>query len=184
MNKGFEVIEACWLFGFSPSQVDVVIHPQSSVHAMIEYTDGSVLAQVCATDMRMPIQYALTYPARAEAPVPKIDWRQVRQWDFHPPDFEKFPLLKLAYQCQEAGGSATCTLNAADEIAVEAFLQEKISFPGIVEVVEETLSRMPNHQPQSIREILEIDGESRRLARELVTQRTPAGAAEAAPLRA
>ena len=123
MNKGFEVIEACWLFDFAPSQVDVVIHPQSTVHAMIEYTDGSVLAQISATDMRMPIQYALTYPDRAEAPVPKIDWAEARKWEFLPPDFEKFPLLKLAYQCQEAGGSATCTLNAADEIAVEAFLQ-------------------------------------------------------------
>ena len=103
MNKGFEVIEACWLFGFAPSQVDVVIHPQSTVHAMVEYTDGSVLAQVSATDMRMPIQYALTYPERAEAPVPRLDWSQARHWEFLPPDFEKFPLLKLAYRCQEAG---------------------------------------------------------------------------------
>ena len=130
MNKGFEVIEACWLFGFAPSQVDVVIHPQSTVHAMIEYSDGSVLAQISATDMRMPIQYALTWPERRQAPVPKIDWSQARQWDFTPPDFGRFPLLKLAYQCQEAGGSATCTLNAADEIAVEAFLNGEIGFPG------------------------------------------------------
>jgi 1-deoxy-D-xylulose-5-phosphate reductoisomerase len=100
MNKGFEVIEACWLFDFSPSQVEVVIHPQSTVHAMIEYSDGSVLAQICATDMRMPIQYALTYPDRCEAPVPKLNWAGPRTWDFLPPDFEKFPLLKLAYQCQ------------------------------------------------------------------------------------
>ncbi len=128
MNKGFEVIEACWLFDFAPSQVDVVVHPQSSVHAMIEYTDGSVLAQISATDMRMPIQYALTYPDRAEAPVPKIDWAEARKWEFLPPDFDKFPLLKLAYQCQEAGGSATCTLNAADEVAVEAFLQGRIGY--------------------------------------------------------
>src|SRR5579864_6609246 len=92
MNKGFEVIEACWLFGFSPSEVDVVIHPQSTVHAMIEYSDGSVLAQISATDMRMPIQYALTYPDRCEAPVPKIDWAEAQKWEFAPPDFEKFPL--------------------------------------------------------------------------------------------
>src|SRR6266699_3574722 len=96
MNKGFEVIEACWLFDFAPSQVDVVIHPQSSVHAMIEYSDGSVLAQISATDMRMPIQYALTYPDRSEAPVPKMDWAQARTWEFLPPDFDKFPLLRLA----------------------------------------------------------------------------------------
>jgi len=115
MNKGFEVIEACWLFGFLPSQVDVVIHPQSSVHAMIEYSDGSVIAQVSATDMRMPIQYALTYPERSQAPVPKVDWSQARRWEFGPPDLEKFPLLKLAYDCQRAGGSATCTLNVPGE---------------------------------------------------------------------
>src|SRR6185312_4491484 len=131
MNKGFEVIEACWLFDFAPSQVDVVIHPQSSVHAMIEYSDGSILAQISATDMRMPIQYALTWPNRCQAPVPKIDWRESRNWEFYPPDFEKFPLLKLAYQCQAAGGSATCTLNAADEIAVEAFLEGRIGFLAI-----------------------------------------------------
>ncbi len=171
MNKGFEVIEACWLFGFSPSQVDVVIHPQSSVHAMIEYSDGSILAQICATDMRMPIQYALTWPERAQAPVPKIDWSEARQWQFFPPDFDKFPLLKLAYRCQESGGSATCTLNAADEIAVEAFLQGKIGFPAIAEVVEETLSRMPSREPATIGDILEIDAESRSLAREVVAGR-------------
>jgi 1-deoxy-D-xylulose-5-phosphate reductoisomerase len=174
MNKGFEVIEACWLFDFAPSQVDVVIHPQSTVHAMIEYTDGSVLAQIAATDMRMPIQYALTYPERNEAPVPKIDWRQSRQWTFLPPDFDKFPLLKLAYRCLEAGGSATCTLNAADEIAVEAFLEGRIPFPAIAEVVEETLERTPVRQPASVNEILAIDNESRVCARELVTARTVA----------
>jgi 1-deoxy-D-xylulose-5-phosphate reductoisomerase len=171
MNKGFEVIEACWLFGFAPSEVDVVIHPQSSVHAMVEYTDGSVLAQISATDMRMPIQYALTYPDRAQAPVPKIDWRTARQWDFLPPDFDKFPLLRLAYRCQEAGGSATCTLNAADEVAVEAFLQGRIGFCAIAEVVEETLAVAPNRQPASIEDILETDRASRALARELVARR-------------
>jgi 1-deoxy-D-xylulose-5-phosphate reductoisomerase len=168
MNKGFEVIEACWLFGFSPSQVEVVIHPQSSVHAMIEYSDGSVLAQICATDMRMPIQYALTYPDRFEAPVPKLNWAEARKWEFLPPDFDKFPLLKLAYQCQETGGSATCTLNAADEIAVEAFLLGKIGFLSIYEVVSETLSKMPVCSPRTVGDILEIDRESRALARELV----------------
>ncbi len=182
MNKGFEVIEACWLFGFAPSQVDVVIHPQSSVHAMIEYSDGSVLAQISATDMRMPIQYALTWPERWQAPVPKIDWSQSRHWDFAPPDLDRFPLLKLAYECQEAGGSATCTLNAADEVAVEAFLEGEIGFPGIAALVEETLARMPIRQPSTVGEILEIDKESRALAREL-TGRQTAGAAQAVPAR-
>ncbi|HUA63523.1 MAG TPA: 1-deoxy-D-xylulose-5-phosphate reductoisomerase [Verrucomicrobiae bacterium] len=171
MNKGFEVIEACWLFDFPPSQVDVVIHPQSTVHAMIEYNDGSVLAQISATDMRMPIQYALTYPDRCEAPVPKIDWTEARRWEFLPPDFNKFPLLKLAYACQETGGSATCTLNAADEIAVEAFLQGKITFPGITEVVAHTLDRIPVRWPTSIGEVLEIDRESRAVAAGLVSAR-------------
>jgi 1-deoxy-D-xylulose-5-phosphate reductoisomerase len=172
MNKGFEVIEACWLFGFEPSQVEVVVHPQSSVHAMIEYTDGSVLAQICATDMRMPIQYALTYPDRFEAPVPKIDWGAARQWEFHAPDFEKFPLLRQAYQCQEMRGTAACTLNAADEMAVEAFLEGRISFPGISEIVSETLNRVPVEHPRTVGDILEVDRRSRAIARELVMSRT------------
>jgi 1-deoxy-D-xylulose-5-phosphate reductoisomerase len=171
MNKGFEVIEACWLFDFEPAEVEVVIHPQSTVHAMIEYTDGSIIAQVCATDMRMPIQYALTYPERSAAPVPKIDWTEARKWEFLPPDFDKFPLLKLAYQCQKTGGSATCTLNAADEIAVEAFLERRIGFASIYEIVAETLSRTPVRTPRAVGEILEIDRESRTLARELATAR-------------
>jgi 1-deoxy-D-xylulose-5-phosphate reductoisomerase len=148
-----------------------VVHPQSTVHAMVEYADGSVIAQVSATDMRMPIQYALTYPERADAPVPKLDWQKARTWEFYPPDFQKFPLLQLAYDAQEAGGSATCTLNAADEIAVEAFLQEQISFPGVSEVVAETLSKMPPRTPGSVGEVLEIDQESRVVARECVRQR-------------
>jgi len=118
MNKGFEVIEACWLFGLAPSEIDVAIHPQSSVHAMVEYTDGSVVAQISATDMRMPIQYALTYPAREPGPVPRLDWNVERHWDFFPPDLEKFRLLKLSYQAQETGGSTTCTLNAAPVLIV------------------------------------------------------------------
>jgi len=168
MNKGFEVIEACWLFGLNTDQVDVVIHPQSSVHAMVEYTDGSVIAQVSATDMRMPIQYALTYPARERAPVPRIDWSQARTWEFYPPDPAKFPLLRLAYAAQKEGGSATCTLNAADEIAVEAFLNEEIGYLEIAAVVEETLARVPARQPRSVEEVLETDRESREVARRLV----------------
>jgi 1-deoxy-D-xylulose-5-phosphate reductoisomerase len=170
MNKGFEVIEACWLFDFSADEVDVVIHPQSSIHAMVEYTDGSVIAQISATDMRMPIQYALTYPAREAAPVPRLDWGQARSWTFCAPDIEKFPALRLAYQAQRAGGSATCTLNAADEIAVDAFLREQIRFPAIAEVVEETLERVPNRQPKSIEEVLEVDEQSRFVAREVIRQ--------------
>ena len=174
MNKGFEVIEACWLFDFRPSEIEVVIHPQSTVHAMVEYYDGTVIAQVSATDMRMPIQYALTYPERDSAPVPRLDWRQAREWQFSAPDLDKFPLLRLAYEAQETGGSSTCTLNAADEVAVEAFLAERISFPGIAEVVEETLARIPVRSPRSIGEVLAIDEESRAMARGVVTERTGA----------
>jgi 1-deoxy-D-xylulose-5-phosphate reductoisomerase len=171
MNKGFEVIEACWLFDFSADEVDVVIHPQSSVHAMVEYTDGSVIAQISATDMRMPIQYALTYPARAAAPVPRIDWTESRQWTFSAPDIKKFPALRLAREAFRTGGSAPCTLNAADEIAVEAFLDGKISFPEIAAVVEETLARVPNREAASVQEILEIDEQSRAMARNIVSGR-------------
>jgi 1-deoxy-D-xylulose-5-phosphate reductoisomerase len=171
MNKGFEVIEACWLFGLSADEVEVVIHPQSSVHAMVEYTDGSVIAQISATDMRMPIQYALTYPGREEAPVPKLNWSESRSWTFSAPDWDKFPALRLAYAAQRAGGSAGCTLNAADEIAVEAFLNGQISFPSIPDVVEETLQRIPSRDARSIHEVLEIDEVSRSVAREIVRQK-------------
>jgi 1-deoxy-D-xylulose-5-phosphate reductoisomerase len=167
MNKGFEVIEARWLFDFQPAEIEVVIHPQSTVHAMIEYSDGSVIAQVAATDMRMPIQYALTYPDRWSAPVPKIDWSQARQWDFAPPDFEKFPLLKTAYECLEAGGASTCILNAADEIAVEWFLQGRIPFPAIADIVRETLSASAPRAPRTVGEVLEADCNARLLARKL-----------------
>ncbi len=170
MNKGFEVIEACWLFDFQPKEVEVTVHPQSKVHAMVEYKDGSVIAQICATDMRMPIQYALTYPDRAEAPVPRMNWAESHSWQFDPPDFDKFPVLRLAYAAQETGGTATCTLNAADEIAVEAFLEERIPFTGIAQVVEETLNRVPNRRASSVQEILHIDQMSRRVASEVARE--------------
>jgi 1-deoxy-D-xylulose-5-phosphate reductoisomerase len=176
MNKGFEVVEACWLFGLKPAEVEVVIHPQSSVHAMVEYRDGSIIAQISATDMRMPIQYALTYPEREPAPVPRLDWTTERRWEFSAPDFEKFRLLKLAYEAQNTGGSATCTLNAADEIAVDAFLKGELSYLGIGEVVEETLAKVPVRRPKSIGEVLEIDRESRSAARTVVTRRSEAEA--------
>jgi 1-deoxy-D-xylulose-5-phosphate reductoisomerase len=184
MNKGFEVIEACWLFDFSPDEVDVVIHPQSTVHAMVEYVDGSVIAQISATDMRMPIQYALTYPARESAPVPRLDWSQARSWNFYAPDYDKFPALRLAYQALRQGGSATCTLNAADEVAVEAFLREEITFPSIPAVIEETLERVPVRKPGSIQEVLEVDEQSRSVARHIVRQRAQTVHEERGPVSA
>jgi len=171
MNKGFEVIEACWLFDLQPKDIQVTVHPQSKVHALVEYTDGSVIAQVSATDMRMPIQYALTYPERADAPVPRLDWTQAAYWSFDPPDYKKFPLLNLAFEAQNAGGSATATLNAADEIAVEAFLAGQIPFTGIAETVTETLGRVPCREARSVQEVLEIDRESRQQARNVIKSR-------------
>ncbi len=168
MNKGFEVIEAAWLFNFGPDEIEVVVHPQSSVHAMVEYEDGSVIAQVSATDMRMPIQYALTWPDRAPAPVPKIDWAKARTWEFHAPDLEKFPLLGLAYQSLRMGGTASCILNAADEMAVEAFLAGRISFPAISRVVAETLERTALTTPSNVEQILAADEKARHTAQQII----------------
>ena len=135
-----------------------------------DLNDGSVIAQVSATDMRMPIQYALTYPERADAPVPRLDWTQAAKWTFDPPDFRKFPLLGKAYEALETGGTAACTLNAADEIAVEAFLAGKISYPAIAETVSATLEAVPVRVAQSIGEVLDVDLESRAKARQLVSK--------------
>ena len=170
MNKGFEVIEACRLFGFRPDQVDVVIHPQSTVHAMIEFRDGSVIAQLGVTDMKMPIQYALYYPERRPCPENRrLDWNTVRQWQFEAPDAGKFPALGLAYQALKSGGSAGCTLNAADEVAVAAFLAGRISFPAMSAVVADTLSSVPLREPQTIAEVLAIDRMSRERAEQILT---------------
>jgi 1-deoxy-D-xylulose-5-phosphate reductoisomerase len=139
---------------------------------MVEYNDGSVVAQVSATDMRMPIQYALTYPDRESAPVPRLDWTEARHWDFYPPDIAKFPALRLAYDAQNAGGTATCTLNAADEIAVEAFLAGRIRFGEIAAVVDETIQQIGNRKADTIAEVLSADLESREAARQIVEART------------
>jgi len=171
MNKGFEVIEACWLFDLPPKQVEVVVHPQSKVHALVEYTDGSVIAQISATDMRMPIQYALTYPERADAPVPRLDWTESATWNFEAPDFQKFPLLKLAYQAQETGGSATCTLNAADEIAVEAFSCGANPVSGDRRDGGRDPGPDSQREPRTIAEVLEIDRASREAARRVIEAR-------------
>ena len=187
MNKGFEVIEAHWLFDFGPDEIEVVVHPQSTVHAMVEYEDGSVIAQVCATDMRMPIQYALTWPDRSAAPVPRIDWSQTRKWDFHAPDFDKFPLLPLAYESLRMGGIASCIVNAADEVAVGAFLDKRIGFPAIASVVKRTLESIPITQAMSVADVLEADLTARRVARNIMdTNRTvfaPASAVQRMEVR-
>jgi 1-deoxy-D-xylulose-5-phosphate reductoisomerase len=169
MNKGFEVIEACRLFSLPPSSVQVIIHPQSTIHSMVEFVDGSILAQFSVTDMRLPILYALTYPERIPSDLrfPVLDLRRL---DFSPPDLERFPCLALAYQAAEAGGSLPIALNAADEVAVAAFLNEEIGFTDISRVVRGVLDETAARHPESIKEVLAADSAARQLAREQVTR--------------
>jgi 1-deoxy-D-xylulose-5-phosphate reductoisomerase len=168
VNKGFEVIEAHWLFGVRPDQIEVVIHPQSTIHSMVEYVDGSILAQLGPTDMRMPIQYALTYPERAASNGMRLDWAGLRRLDFAKVSLRRFPCLKLACEALRQGGAQPCALNAADEIAVEAFLQRRLAFSGIARVIEQVLERMPRVALGVIEDVAAADGEARRLAREEV----------------
>jgi 1-deoxy-D-xylulose-5-phosphate reductoisomerase len=165
VNKGFEVIEAHWLFGFDSKRIDVVIHPQSTIHSMVEYVDGSILAQLGPTDMRMPIRYALTYPEREGSNGLELKWEALRRLDFEKVPPRKFPCLRLARRALEEGGAQPCALNAADEIAVEAFLDRRLPFPGIARVIEGVLDRMPKVTLSSISDVLAADGEARRLAR-------------------
>jgi len=168
MNKGFEVIEARWLFGMDLPKIHVLIHPQSTIHSMVEFVDGSILAQLGPTDMRMPIQYALTYPDRVASKDCALDWSTLRKLDFQGIPARKFPCLDLAKQALRQGGSAPCALNAADEIAVAAFLERRLSFLGIAAVIERVLSRMPGGSFCKMEDVLAADQEARRIAREEV----------------
>ena len=168
MNKGFEVIEACRLFDAPPSQVKVTVHPQSTIHSLVEFIDGSVLAQLSVTDMRLPILYALSYPERVASDL-AFDLSTLSQLDFSPPDFARFPCLRLAYEAAEAGGAACIALNAADEIAVAAFLDGAIPFTGIARTIERVLERTPAAHPDTIAAVLASDSEARSLAREMLT---------------
>jgi 1-deoxy-D-xylulose-5-phosphate reductoisomerase len=170
MNKGFEVIEACWLFDVKPSQVRIVIHPQSTIHSMVEFTDGSFIAQLGVTDMRLPIQYALTYPERLETGLSPLNLEQPLTLDFHPPDIERFPCLQLAYQAAETGGTVPAVLNAANEVAVNAFLDEQIGFLQIPEVLGETLARHSRQEASDLETVLAADGWAREEARRLIAQ--------------
>jgi 1-deoxy-D-xylulose-5-phosphate reductoisomerase len=167
MNKGFEVIEACRLFHMPPSKVEVIVHPQSTIHSMVEFVDGSILAQFSVTDMRLPILYALTYPERIESDM-RFSVSDLRHLDFAPPDLKKFPCLRLAYEAIEAGRAKTVALNAADEVAVAAFLEGKIRFDQIPRVIEDVLAETNSGALESIKTVLEADAEARRLARERV----------------
>ena len=174
MNKGFEVIEACRLFHIPPAKVEVLVHPQSTIHSMVEFIDGSILAQFSVTDMRLPILYALTYPDRIESDM-RFPVGNLRHLDFCPPDMSKFPCLRLAYEAAEAGGAKTVALNAADEVAVAAFLEGSIAFDEIPRVIEEAVSASNSGKLGSIQEVLQADAEARRYAQERVDKLSGAG---------
>ncbi len=162
MNKGLEVIEARWLFDVAPEQVQVLVHPQSVVHSMVEYIDGSVIAQLGVADMGVPILYALTYPERRPTPAARLDLTRVGQLEFAEPDLQRFPCLRLARQALAAGGAAPVVLNAANEVAVAAFLERRLRFTDIADLIEAALADAPAGDPQTIEECVAIDAETRR----------------------
>ena len=170
MNKGLEVIEAHWLFNAKPSEIDVVVHPQSVIHSMVEYIDGSVLAQLGNPDMRTPIAYGLGYPERLSSGVGTLDLIKIGRLDFKAPDMQRFPCLKLAYDALELGGTAPAILNAANEIAVEAFLAEKISFLMIPQIIEATLTQSQVEEVTSIEQLVMVDAVAREMARSHVLE--------------
>ncbi len=165
MNKGLEVIEARWLFGFPPERIDILIHPQSIVHSMVELTDGSILAQLGVTDMRYAIQYALTYPERLPTPLPRLTFSPSLSLDFHPPDRGRFPCLDLAYHAIRVGGTMPAVLNAANEVAVEAFLQRQISFPAIAWLIRAVMEEHRACPLHSIEQVIDVDAWARQRAR-------------------
>lgn len=168
MNKGLEIIEAHWLFGLPPERIEVLIHPESVIHSMVEFSDGCVLAQLAVADMRIPIQYALTYPSRAATPSDglKLNLLTAGTLHFRAPDLERFPSLALGREAIRQGGCAPCALNAADETAVEAFLDGRIPFPAIPRIVENVMRRTPKASLASMEDVLDCDREARVLARE------------------
>ena len=171
MNKGFEVIEACRLFNLPPQQISVIVHPQSTIHSLVEFVDGSILAQLSVTDMRLPILYALTFPDRIPSDL-NFSLSDLRHLDFSPPDMEKFPCLQLAYEAANLGGGKTIALNAADEVAVSAFLDGSIQFQDIPVVIEKVVSETPAGKLESIKEVLAVDDGARAAARERVADLT------------
>lgn len=163
LNKGLEIIEACRLFNLPPSSIKVTVHPQSTVHSLVEYIDGSILAQLSVTDMRLPILYAMSYPERVESDL-TFDMTALSQLNFEPPDFERFPCLRLAYEAAEKGGAHPIALNAADEVAVSAFLDGRIPFTAIPGTIEAVLEAFPENHPATIAEVLTLDREAREAA--------------------
>ncbi len=174
MNKGLEVIEACWLFDTEPDRVQVVIHPQSVVHSMVEYVDGSILAQLGNPDMRTPIAHALGWPRRMESGVDRLDVVALAELCFERPSFDQFPCLRLGYEAARQGGTAATILNAANEVAVEAFLGERLRFTDIPRVLEDTLSRRSAREADTLDTVMEDDAAARQLAMTCVSQLSPA----------
>ena len=168
MNKGLEVIEACWLFDTGPGSVEVVIHPQSVIHSMVEYEDGSVLAQLGSPDMRTPIAYGLAWPSRVDSGSSPLDLPGVARLDFDAPDLRRFPCLRLGFEAARAGGAAPVVLNAANEVAVDAFLDCRLRFTDIAGVVEETISDVAAGNVDSLEAVLEFDARARARAAERV----------------
>jgi 1-deoxy-D-xylulose-5-phosphate reductoisomerase len=164
MNKALEIIEAHWLFGATPEQIEVVIHPQSVVHSMVEYADGSVIAQLGNPDMRTPIAHALGYPERIEAGVDSLDLFRVARLDFAAPDFMRFPALRLGYRALREGGTSPATLNAANEVAVSGFLERRLAFPAITAVIEAVMNALPARAISGLDDVLEADAAARRCA--------------------
>ena len=168
MNKGLEVVEACWLFDAGPDQVEVVLHPQSIVHSLVEYVDGSTLAQMGNPDMRTPIAHALAWPERIESGVAPLDLFSAGRFDFVRPDLDRFPCLRLAAEALRAGGTATAVLNGANEVAVAAFLDEGLPFTAIPRVIEAALADVPSHPADSLETVLAADQAAREAARERI----------------
>jgi 1-deoxy-D-xylulose-5-phosphate reductoisomerase len=164
MNKGLEVIEAHWLFNAQPSQIEVVVHPQSVIHSMVEYVDGSVLAQLGNPDMRTPIAYGLAYPERIDSGVSSLDFLTIGQLEFEAPDTKRFPCLQLAYDALKAGGTASTILNAANEVAVNAFLNDQIGFKGISDLIASALNKLAIENVNAVEQLVEVDQEVRQYA--------------------
>jgi 1-deoxy-D-xylulose-5-phosphate reductoisomerase len=173
MNKGLELIEAHHLFGLPSSRIDILVHPQSVVHSMVEFVDGSVLAQLGSADMRIPIAYALAWPERMETPAQRLDLAAIARLDFEAPDLDRFPALRLAREALEAGGAAPIVLNAANEVAVAGFLANRIAFPEISRLVHEALMAADYDAPHSIEDVLEIDRATRERAGSMMTADCP-----------
>jgi 1-deoxy-D-xylulose-5-phosphate reductoisomerase len=168
MNKGLEVIEACWLFDVNPGSVEVVVHPQSVIHSMVEYEDGSVLAHLGNPDMRTPIAHALAWPDRISSGVAPLDLVSTSRLDFEAPDFDRFPCLRLGFEAAEEGGAAPAALNAANEVAVDAFLKRRLRFTQIARVAEATVAACAGEEPRTLEDVLELDGLARVRAAEIV----------------